>query len=791
LFPPNFGLISFQTGWRNTWTHIVAGKFSKSPYSGLLFYEQSTGYVEFYETDGQGGMNFLRSHSDWPKSWTHIISGAFFGPDRTGLLFYDQQAGYAVICDTADGNLVNVREHSGWRPSWTHITTVRLPGAYCYNSAPQTGHDTAVVLYDQAAGRGEIHRCNASGELELIMESDGWRTSWTHVVGDSVAGNGLLFYEGSTTHGEIYTISHDEKTNRFQFDKDVAVGDGLPQATDIIPGNFGWLDIGFLFYDRSSGQGRFVYYDTVTDPASIIPSDEVYTDWRTSWDVIVPGDFWTADPEDVKFRNGFTDLLFYDRANGYGEFYFHDPFESVEGELLEGYASPESVEPGNTVNFYVNSRVGPYTIKIFRQDQSEDGALIATVDTIQQFPQLPIGRLDYRDGPTWPPVAELVIPQDWPSGLYLARAETSQGSVQASYSLLIPFVVRAAIPGSQSRILVFIPNTTYEAYNFWGGRSLYGLRSMGTTIWTDPTSGDPRSPRAFRVAFARPYRENDQANFPIPKWQHWEVPFIRWLARQGIAVEFCTATDLHKDWANHAGLLQNYRLLVSVGHDEYWSKEMRDNVENFAAQGGNVAFFSGNVCFWQIRFDLNVDRQICYKDSNSDPYAMTHPELTTVHWYDGIVCRPSTSLTGLSWNTLNQSPMYRVRQPHHWVFQGLHFSRDSWFGLYVSQNEDLTSVVNTGETDTSRTPEFDGCSGPTPCFGATPSNFLTLAEAPQLDLPGNPGDPVTATMGILPKGKGQVFTVGAVNWTLGLGQDGGWNEIDQITLNVLSNLGEP
>ena len=53
--------------------------------------------------------------------------------------------------------------------------------------------------------------------------------------------------------------------------------------------------------------------------------------------------------------------------------------------------------------------------------------------------------------------------------------------------------------------------------------------------------------------------------------------------------------------ANHTNLLERYRLLVSVGHDEYWSKEMRDNVENFAASGGHVVFLSGNVCWFQVR----------------------------------------------------------------------------------------------------------------------------------------------------------------------------------------------
>ena len=157
----------------------------------------------------------------------------------------------------------------------------------------------------------------------------------------------------------------------------------------------------------------------------IIVSPETYTDLGSTWDIIVSGTFWVSDPEDLKFFNGFKSLLFYDRANGTGNFYFHYPFDSIPSVPLEGYVSSGSVLPGETVSFYVNSRVGAYTIKIYRQDQSADGVLMTTLENIQQFPQpFPVGQLAFRDGPAWPPVADFVIPRDWPSALYLARVET-------------------------------------------------------------------------------------------------------------------------------------------------------------------------------------------------------------------------------------------------------------------------------------------------------------------------------------------------------------------------------
>ena len=789
LFPPTFDLVASYSDWRRTWTHIVAGKFSNSPYSGLLFYEQSIGYSEFYETRGLGDIWLLQSHSDWRNSWTHIVPGRFNRPDFTGLLFYDPDAGLVALYDTdGTGDITPpLREYSGWRSSWTHITTVRIPGS----------DYSGVVFYDQAAGYGEIYGCNGSGELELIIEDDTWRTSWTHIVGDPKVGTALLFYEGATADAEFHSIEGDGQ-GHFNLSAPLKYAGPqgpvpLPPATEIIAGNFGSAESGFFLNDRPSGHATFVFYNAPGDnPGYISLSGESYDNWSTSWDIIVPGKFWAADPEDLLFQNGFTDLLFYDHANGYGEFYLHEPYKPICEEKLEGYVIPDSVAPGDAIEFHVNSRVGPYLIKIYRQDLGE--VLMTTIRDIQQFSQpFPIGRQAYRDGPGWPSVAEMVIPaENWPSGLYLARVETlpivdpggetnapvavsrSAFSGPPSYILDIPFVVRAANPGTQSRILFYIADATYQAYNFWGGRSLYGFTTEGGTVWsmgsTSDSPDDHQTPRAFRVARARPYK--DAVGFP--KWQYWEVPLIRWLAQHGINVEFCTGTDIHLDQIDQGGLLQNYRLLVSVGHDEYWSKEMRDNVESFATNGGNVAFFSGNVCWWQIRFDPTVERQICYKDARFDPLKSG---LATVNWYDKPVNRPETDLTGVSYyNPAESAFQYCVLEPDHWVFAGVDFTFP-YFGVYfVPNTAEFHSVVGPKiEKDRYQTGRLK-----------SPANFVRLATLPSLDHPDSTdANSAAGTMGIFTKGKGQVFTVGTQNWSFGLSEE----RISQITVNVFSQLG--
>jgi len=290
------------------------------------------------------------------------------------------------------------------------------------------------------------------------------------------------------------------------------------------------------------------------------------------------------------------------------------------------------------------------------------------------------------------------------------------------------------------------------------------------------------------VSFRRPY--NEEPGVIWPKWQHWEVPLLRWLARQGIPVEVCAATDLHKDQANHTNRLGNYRLLVSVGHDEYWSKEMRDNVETFTKRGGNVAFFSGNVCWFQIRFDLNVTRQICYKDAGFDPfYDPPDPrqhDLVTVNWWDRPVCRAETGLTGVSYyGTTDPQRQYKVRTPNHWVFAGLDAASKQRFGTYDHGDGNGEQTVVGNETDKFQPPGSDPCVPHSPGTG-----FERLAEVSGFNA-GTPDESlIVATMALWTQGKGKVFTSATLNWSLGLSQGGGsWNAIDQITRNVLNRLG--
>jgi hypothetical protein len=158
----------------------VAGTFSSAPYAGLFFYDQVTTDAEIYSTDGNGQITSRNSRAcrhggQAGPTWCSESSAT-----RHSLpcsFIYDRPKGVAAIYEV-DGNahLNLLRQYSGWPSSWDEVTTVRVP----------VSKYTGIVLYDRAAGRGEILQCTGSGERDTkrlaiaarhrrIVHSDGKR----------------------------------------------------------------------------------------------------------------------------------------------------------------------------------------------------------------------------------------------------------------------------------------------------------------------------------------------------------------------------------------------------------------------------------------------------------------------------------------------------------------------------------------------------------------------------------------------------------------------------------------
>ena len=273
----------------------------------------------------------------------------------------------------------------------------------------------------------------------------------------------------------------------------------------------------------------------------------------------------------------------------------------------------------------------------------------------------------------------------------------------------------------------------------------------------------------------------------------WEHSFVQWAERNGYTLDYCANSDLEF----RPQLLDHYRLVLSIGHHEYWSGPMRDHLEAFIGNGGNAAFFSGNSVCWQVRSEEDGRALVCWKQwFNSDPVWRTgdHTTLSTL-WSHHLLNRTENSLTGVGFlyggyhrshgQYMDGSGAFTVHRPAHWALEGTGLSRDDEFG-----GED--TVVGYECDGCEFTLNADGLPVPTHRDG-TPDNFEIVCTAPARWAPDDSdwyerweqGREGAAVMGTYARG-GTVFTAGTTDWADGL--KGNSTAVEQITRNVLDRL---
>ena len=275
-----------------------------------------------------------------------------------------------------------------------------------------------------------------------------------------------------------------------------------------------------------------------------------------------------------------------------------DPAKNHE---IEGYASLTSVNRGDSISFYVNTSDAQYTVDIYRMGwYGGKGARLMASDRLPgvRQPNPVVNFQTHLVQCDWAKPFITHIPTnkstEWVSGLYVAKL-TAVPSGKQSY---ISFIVRDDTRTSD--ILYQSSVATNEAYNTWGGWSMY------------------TQPPAYKVSFDRP---DGGIGAPQIFSSTWEYSMIQFLEREGYDVSYSTDVDTHE----RGNTLLLHKALLVVGHDEYWSWQMRDNVENARNHKVSLGFFAADDAFWQVRYEPStltgaLDRVlVCYRDPKLDP----------------------------------------------------------------------------------------------------------------------------------------------------------------------------
>jgi len=291
-----------------------------------------------------------------------------------------------------------------------------------------------------------------------------------------------------------------------------------------------------------------------------------------------------------------------------------------------------SVLPGQRVHFHISTApAARYRIVLYRLGwyHGAGGRLLACIPGCKKDRQgmaQPQPHPDPATGLTraaWPVTDTFRVPRSAVSGYFLAKLQLTSGRDRGKVTY-VPLIARA-LPSRHSKILVQAAVNTWQAYNSWGGKSLYAYNS------TDQVP-------ATHVSFDRPYST-------IVRWK-WEIDLVRFLERHGYDVSYTTDVDTDR----RPSELRRHRLVISSGHDEYWSKTMRDAFEAVRNGGTNLMFLGADIADWQIRYEDARRTIVEYRDATADPEP--NPALKTVRFRDLVPPRPQCELLGISYEGL-------------------------------------------------------------------------------------------------------------------------------------------
>lgn len=401
-----------------------------------------------------------------------------------------------------------------------------------------------------------------------------------------------------------------------------------------------------------------------------------------------------------------------------------NPVADTPTAWIEGFADTTSAQEGQTVTLFVDTPAPTFVVKAFRMGWygGTQGRLVWQSDatTGQRQPAATWdGHTGLSEAP-WFPSLTFTIDRGWPPGAYLLKLESSNGGGH-----YVPLTIRH--DAAYAPLLFMNAVTTWQAYNPWGGCTLYECFPPRTKF------------RGEVVSFDRPYAHSyaqGAADFP----SH-ELPLISFIEEQGYDVAYITNVDLHRD----PTLASSRTTLISGGHDEYYSWNMRSGLSDATAKGTNLAFFGANAVYRNIRFEPGatggVDRRFANFRVN-DPGAHGDPTLVTVNWREAPLKKPEAEIVGIQYGCAQVRANMRLVNTGSWFYEG----------TGAKDGQRLKNLVGT---------EFDELAP----SSETPAGLEVLSATP-LQCNNLTYQGVTAYHSTL--SGGGVFAAGTIDWNCGL-----------------------
>jgi hypothetical protein len=355
---------------------------------------------------------------------------------------------------------------------------------------------------------------------------------------------------------------------------------------------------------------------------------------------------------------------------------------------VRGFADTTSVNRAGPVTLFVATDAPTFDVEAFRIGwYATAGARLLWEQrqvTARPQPEPTMDPVTRMVEAPWSPSLVVPVTRAWPPGCYVFRLTSPDGG--ESY---VPLTIRD--DESPSPLLVQNSVTTWQAYNDWGGASLY--------------SGSPGQDPDLRsdvVSFDRPYGGNGSGEF-----FGRERELIYLVEQLGLDVTYWTDLDLHADPER----VQRHRALVSLGHDEYYSTVMRRGLEDARDAGVNLAFLGANAVYRRIRLEASPlgphRRQVNYRVAANDPLTGIDDENVTTSFREPPAADPESTLIGNFYECNPVEGDMVVVDPDAWIFAGAN----------VAQGEVFPGIVGN---------EYDRVNPAWP----TPENIQVLAHSP-------------------------------------------------------------